>query len=56
MVLMLRSVIARRDIPEVLRTVREIQPEAFVSVEEARTIQHGWLRQLRGNHRSSIVT
>lgn len=52
MVLMLRSVIARRDISDVLRTVREVQPDAFVSVEEARAIQHGWVRQMaRANHR-----
>lgn len=46
MVIMLRSVISRRDIGEALQTVRDIQPDAFVSVEEARTIQHGWVRQL----------
>lgn len=52
MVLILRSVISRRDVPDVLATVREVQPEAFVSVEEARTIQHGWVRQnARSNHR-----
>jgi len=43
----LRSVVTRRDVPDVLDTVREIHAEAFVSVEEARTIEHGWVR--RGN-------
>ncbi|MBI5667569.1 MAG: DUF2179 domain-containing protein [Chloroflexi bacterium] len=50
MVIMLRSVIARRDISDVLQTVREVQPDAFVSIEEARAIQHGWVRQLARNH------
>lgn len=50
MVIMLRSVIARRDISDVLHAVREVQPDAFVSIEEARTIQHGWVRQLARNH------
>lgn len=48
---MLRSVASRRDMPDVLKAVRQIQPDAFVSVEEARAIQHGWLRHTRGNYR-----
>ena len=51
MVLMLRSVISRRDISELMHIVREVQPDAFVSVEEARAIQHGWVRPaVRNNH------
>jgi len=44
---MLRSVIARRDVPDVMNTVHMIHSGAFISVEEARTIEHGWVR--RGN-------
>ena len=50
-VTMLRSVLAQRDVPEMLSVVREIHPEAFVSVEEARAIHKGWVRAARGNHR-----
>jgi uncharacterized protein YebE (UPF0316 family) len=44
---MLRSVIARRDVPDVMNTVRSIHSGAFISLEEARTIEHGWIK--RGN-------
>lgn len=44
---MLRSVIFRRDVGDLLRIVRDLQPEAFVSVEETHTMERGWLRQLR---------
>lgn len=50
-VLMLRCVVSRRDVGDVLQTIRSVQPDAFVSVEEARAIQHGWLRHTRGNYR-----
>ncbi len=46
---MLRSVIARRDVPDFLTIIRQIHKDAFVSMEEARAIQHGWLRQIRTN-------
>jgi uncharacterized protein YebE (UPF0316 family) len=42
---MLRSVVSRREIPNLLSTVRHIHPTAFVSVEEARTIERGWIRK-----------
>jgi len=50
-VTMLRSVILQRDIPDLLKVVRDVYPDAFVSVEEARAIHKGWVRAARGNHR-----
>ena len=44
---MLRSVIERSHVVDVLDTVREINPEAFVTVEEARAVHRGWLRTRR---------
>ncbi|CAG1006809.1 hypothetical protein ANRL2_04641 [Anaerolineae bacterium] len=44
-VTMLRSIVNRRDVPGVVSIVTKHHPEAFVSVEEARTVQHGWLRR-----------
>jgi uncharacterized protein YebE (UPF0316 family) len=51
MVTMLRSVLLQRDVPNLLRVVRQVQPDAFISVEEARAIHKGWVRAARGNHR-----
>lgn len=48
-VTMLRSVVENRDLPDVLRIIRDIEQEAFIAVEEARAIQRGWLRA--GLHR-----
>jgi uncharacterized protein YebE (UPF0316 family) len=50
-VIMLRSVILQRDVPDMLEVVRGVYPQAFVSIEPARTIQKGWIRAARGNHR-----
>jgi uncharacterized protein YebE (UPF0316 family) len=50
-VIMLHSVILQRDVPDMLKVVREVYPQAFVSVEQARTIHRGWIRAARGNHR-----
>jgi uncharacterized protein YebE (UPF0316 family) len=47
-VIMLSSVILRIHTPEVLKAVYAIQPKAFVTLEETRSVQHGWLRALRG--------
>lgn len=44
-VTMLRSVIEKKDVPATLQNVREIDPNAFISIEEARAIHKGWLRQ-----------
>jgi uncharacterized protein YebE (UPF0316 family) len=41
----LRSIVNRRDVPGVIEIVSQQHPEAFVSVEEARSVQHGWLRR-----------
>lgn len=46
-VTMLRSVIERHHVPEVLTTVHQINPDAFVTVEEARAVHQGWLRNRR---------
>jgi uncharacterized protein YebE (UPF0316 family) len=51
MVTMLRIVLFQRDVPDMLKVVRQVHPEAFVSVEEARAIHKGWIRAARGNHR-----
>jgi uncharacterized protein YebE (UPF0316 family) len=48
---LLRSVLYQRDVPDMLKIVRQVHPEAFVSVEEARAIHKGWIRAARGNHR-----
>lgn len=46
-VTMLRSVIERHHVPDVLDTIRDINPDAFVTVEEARAVHRGWLRARR---------
>jgi len=43
-VTMLRSVIMKRDVANLLKITRAIDPEAFVAVEEARAIHRGWLK------------
>lgn len=37
------AVLRRRDLPSVYEQVRFWDPQAFVTVEEPRTIQRGWL-------------
>lgn len=39
----LRSSVISRDIPAVVSTIRTIHPEAFIEVEQARTLMRGWL-------------
>ena len=46
-VMVLRSVIQRRDATDFSTIVHAVHPEAFVSMVEARAIEHGWLRQMR---------
>lgn len=46
-VTMISTVIYRVHVPEVLKTVYAMNPKAFVTMEEARSVQHGWLRALR---------
>jgi uncharacterized protein YebE (UPF0316 family) len=43
-VAMLRCVVNNREVPRLLKLVRNINPEAFVSVEEARAVRHGFVR------------
>lgn len=45
------SVVARRDVPELLKTVYHINPNAFVTLEEARSVQHGWMRLAQRHQR-----
>lgn len=46
-VTMLHSVVNRRDMPKVVQTIHAQHPEAFVSVGEARSVHHGWIRGVR---------
>lgn len=46
-VMILRSVIQRRDSADFSSIVRNMHPAAFVSMVEARAIEHGWMRQMR---------
>ncbi len=48
-VTMLRSVVLNRDVPKVLSIVGEMQEDAFVAVEEARSVYRGWLRSVRNS-------
>lgn len=41
---MLNSVILRRDSGEALKAIYKVNPDAFVTLEEARSVQHGWMR------------
>jgi uncharacterized protein YebE (UPF0316 family) len=43
-VIMLNSVVKRRDVPGLLQSVYGINPNAFVTLEETRGVQHGWMR------------
>lgn len=43
-VTILRSIVNNRDVSTVLNISREIDPNAFITLEEARSIQQGWLR------------
>lgn len=37
------TVVTRRQIPRILSEVEEVDPEAFISVEEPRAIRRGWM-------------
>jgi uncharacterized protein YebE (UPF0316 family) len=43
-VTMLSSIVLRVHVPEVLKAIYALQPKAFVTLEETRSMQHGWLR------------
>ena len=44
-VTMVRSVVVKRDVQNLLEIVRHVDHEAFVSVEEAHAIHRGWLKE-----------
>lgn len=46
-VVLLNSVVQRNDSTHVVRLAYSINPRAFVTMDEARSVQHGWLRALR---------
>jgi uncharacterized protein YebE (UPF0316 family) len=46
-VAMISSVVLRVSVPEVLKAIYAIHPTAFVTLEETRAMQHGWLRAAR---------
>ncbi len=50
-VMQLRIVAHHTDIRDVLERVREIKPDAFVTVEESRMIRGGWIRSQNERHR-----
>lgn len=40
----LRTVVNKREVKLVNRTVRDIHPEAFMTIEEANAVEQGWVR------------
>jgi uncharacterized protein YebE (UPF0316 family) len=40
-------VVRRRDVDDVCEIVRDVSPNAFVTIEETRAVQHGYLRATR---------
>jgi uncharacterized protein YebE (UPF0316 family) len=46
-VTMLRSVVTHRDVPKLLTILHDVAPDAFVAVEEARAVEHGWIQAAR---------
>jgi uncharacterized protein YebE (UPF0316 family) len=50
-VLVLRSVVTHHELPRLMREAQAILPDAFIAVEEARTVQHGYfLRHMKEGH------
>lgn len=43
-VMMLRSVVQKRDMNKVINTIRRVKEDAFIAVEEARAVERGWVR------------
>ncbi|MFN8372309.1 MAG: DUF5698 domain-containing protein [Anaerolineae bacterium] len=50
-VITLRSVVTHRDVSKLVSCAYEIVPDAFVSVTEIKTVQHGWISAPRVGHR-----
>lgn len=44
----LRSVVDKRDVKKFSKLVNDANPNAFIAMEEARTVRHGWLGIGRG--------
>lgn len=51
MVTMLRSIVDRRDVNELIAKIREVNPDAFIAIEEARAIRSGYFRAAHGRPR-----
>lgn len=51
-VLTLRAVTDKRNVPDVVAHARQINPDVFIAVEEARAVERGWLSVGRGGTRS----
>ncbi|NWF67892.1 MAG: DUF2179 domain-containing protein [Chloroflexi bacterium] len=49
-VMILRSVITSRDVPRFSASVRELLPDAFIAIEEARAVQQGWITRHSNGH------
>jgi uncharacterized protein YebE (UPF0316 family) len=43
-VTLLHSVCTRRKLPALLQAIQDIDPQVFVSIEELRALQHGWIK------------
>jgi uncharacterized protein YebE (UPF0316 family) len=52
-VTVLRSVVQNKNLPPLLKIVHAADAEAFVSIEEARAVSHGWVSTARGQLRSA---
>ena len=48
MVMTLRSVINKREVTRLNKLINEVNPAAFIAIEEARGVRHGWLGTGRG--------
>jgi uncharacterized protein YebE (UPF0316 family) len=46
---MLRSMISSRDLNEIRLLTQQIDPHAFVTVEDTRSIEQGWLKSSRNS-------
>lgn len=49
---MLRSLISSRDVTEITRLARQIDPQAFITVEDTRSMEQGWLKTRRSTNPS----
>lgn len=47
-VLILRSVVLSKDVARMIDLSKQFDEDAFISIEEARAVQRGWVRSLKG--------